>query len=115
MSIIQSGAEPIPQLDNLRSIAILLVIGLHYLSDAAHGPFGSLPYLLGSAFRPGWNGVVLFFVLLGFLIGGMLLEAHEASNHFGASYIRRFFRILHRCYQSSRCLRPLRSCLAIPS
>jgi peptidoglycan/LPS O-acetylase OafA/YrhL len=84
----------IPQLDGLRGIAILLVISLHYLNDSFHGPFGSFLYRFGSVFRFGWTGVDLFFVLSGFLIGGILLDARKASNYFSTFYIRRFFRIL---------------------
>lgn len=84
----------IPQLDGLRGIAILLVVSLHYLSDSTVGPFGSLLYRFGSAFRLGWSGVDLFFVLSGFLIGGILLEARNAENYFRTFYTRRCFRIL---------------------
>ena len=78
----------------MRGLAILLVISLHYLNDPSHGPFGSLLYRFGSAFRLGWTGVDLFFVFSGFLIGGILLDAREARNYFRTFYIRRFYRIL---------------------
>ena len=83
LAMTSSPAPParILQLDGLRGIAILLVISLHYLNDAAHGAFGSLLYRFGSAFRLGWIGVDLFFVLSGFLIGGILLDAGK-EEHF---------------------------------
>jgi peptidoglycan/LPS O-acetylase OafA/YrhL len=93
-----STSERIPQLDGLRGMAILLVISLHYLNDAGHGAFGSLLYRFGSVFRLGWTGVDLFFVLSGFLIGGILLDARAARNYFRTFYIRRFFRILPLYY-----------------
>ncbi len=88
----------VPQLDGLRGIAILLVISLHYLNDSEHGAFGSFLYRFGCAFRLGWSGVDLFFVLSGFLIGGILLDARRAENYFSAFYVRRFFRILPLFY-----------------
>ena len=84
----------IAQLDGLRGIAILLVLGLHYLADSNHGPFGSFIYRFGCAFRLGWAGVDLFFILSGFLIGGILLEVRGADNYFSAFYIRRLHRIV---------------------
>jgi peptidoglycan/LPS O-acetylase OafA/YrhL len=84
----------IPQLDGLRGIAVLLVIGLHYLNDAQHGAFGTLLYRFGCAFRLGWAGVDLFFVLSGFLIGGILLENRAAKNYFSVFYLRRLYRIV---------------------
>jgi peptidoglycan/LPS O-acetylase OafA/YrhL len=84
----------IPQLDGLRGIAILLVLGTHYLDDAQPGTFGSLLYRLVSPFRLGWIGVDLFFVLSGFLIGGILLENRATTNYFSVFYLRRLHRIV---------------------
>jgi peptidoglycan/LPS O-acetylase OafA/YrhL len=83
----------IPQLDGLRGIAILLVVVTH-LDDARHGAFSSLLYRFLSPFRLGWIGVDLFFVLSGFLIGGILLENRAARNYFSVFYLRRLHRIV---------------------
>lgn len=91
-------AGRVPQLDGLRGVAILLVISLHYLNDSERGAFGSFLYRFGCAFRLGWSGVDLFFVLSGFLIGGILLDARRAENYFSAFYVRRFFRIIPLFY-----------------
>jgi peptidoglycan/LPS O-acetylase OafA/YrhL len=84
-----------PELDGLRGVAILLVMLLHYVTDSRthEGNFGPL-YRFAQLFRLGWSGVDLFFVLSGFLIGGILLDARSSPNYFRTFYIRRIHRIL---------------------
>jgi peptidoglycan/LPS O-acetylase OafA/YrhL len=84
----------LPELDGLRGLAILLVLSLHYITFGYNsGEFGKL-YSFAQIFRLGWTGVDLFFVLSGFLIGGILLDARESPNYFRAFYVRRIHRIL---------------------
>lgn len=87
-------AGRIPELDGLRGIAILLVILCHYVGNADHASLGFLVHRALSAFTVGWSGVDLFFVLSGFLIGGILLDARNSLHYFRAFYMRRVFRIL---------------------
>jgi peptidoglycan/LPS O-acetylase OafA/YrhL len=85
----------IPELDGLRGLAILLVMVGHYF--AAPG-IGVASLLNGYWFRLGWTGVDLFFVLSGFLIGGILLGARDSPRYFKTFYARRFFRIVPLYY-----------------
>src|SRR5258707_12029830 len=81
------------ELDGLRGLAILLVILCHYVGNPNHAPLGFWPHRFLSAFAVGWSGVDLFFVLSGFLIGGILLDARHSANYFQVFYIRRVCRI----------------------
>ncbi len=97
---ILSGAQPggaskrIPELDGLRGLAILLVILCHYLQDGPVGPRHSLAARIGEVIGLGTVGVDLFFILSGFLIGGILLNSRSSPRYFSTFYIRRFFRII---------------------
>ena len=64
------------QLGFLRGIAILMVLGRHLELQRSSGVLG---VLAEGWYRVGWIGVDLFFVLSGFLIGGLLIK--ELANH----------------------------------
>jgi peptidoglycan/LPS O-acetylase OafA/YrhL len=89
----------LPALDGLRGIAVLLVLGFHFLHlDGAVGhPLDRA--VLGIA-RAGWCGVDLFFVLSGFLITGILLDAKGNPGWLSVFWARRALRIfpLHYAY-----------------
>ncbi len=89
-----SGDRRIPELDGLRGLAILLVIMCHYIAGASHPPLGFVADHLITILDLGWSGVDLFFVLSGFLIGGILLSSRNSPNYFRTFYIRRVHRIL---------------------
>jgi peptidoglycan/LPS O-acetylase OafA/YrhL len=77
-------------LDAVRGIAIILVLIWHYLPRDG----GATPGFILSSTRLFWSGVDLFFVLSGFLIGGILLQNAGSRNYFSTFYIRRAARIL---------------------
>ena len=76
----------LPELQGLRGIAVLLVVMYH-----------NLPLLKGTwIYKPllwGWSGVNLFFVLSGFLITSILIEARDRPHYFRDFYARRALRI----------------------
>lgn len=81
------------ELDFVRGIAIMLVM-------ASHGDFYATP-LWGPAQissilkQIGWSGVELFFVLSGFLVGGLLIREYVATGQVNARrfLLRRGFKI----------------------
>jgi peptidoglycan/LPS O-acetylase OafA/YrhL len=78
-------ARRVPELDGIRGIAIILVIGCHF--EVLARQFWGLP-------KFGWIGVDIFFVLSGFLITSVLLSLRGRSDSFSFFYGRRFRRIL---------------------
>lgn len=84
----------IPPLDGVRALAILLVIMRHTLDRSLRGVEGINPFLQ-VVMGFGWFGVLLFFTLSGFLIGGMIYE-EVREDRFSARtfYMRRVLRIL---------------------
>ena len=87
-------AGRIQELDGIRGVAISMVLFRHFFLDTTQFRLGSPLAYAVVPFRLTWSGVDLFFVLSGFLIGGILLDARDASNYFRVFYTRRFFRIV---------------------
>ncbi len=86
----------IPALDGLRGLAILLVLARHFTSDVSAA--GWMGKAVLRACSLGWLGVDLFFVLSGFLITGILLDARGTPNYFRNFYMRRVLRIFPLYY-----------------
>jgi peptidoglycan/LPS O-acetylase OafA/YrhL len=84
-------------LDGLRGVAILLVVACHFVSNLGITADGWAWPLVKFA-HAGWTGVDLFFVLSGFLITGILIDARGSSSYFKAFYARRALRILPAYY-----------------
>lgn len=92
-------SQRIPELDGLRGLAILGVLGFHFFGEAID--FEQSHWLvnyLAEISKWGSNGVVLFFVISGFLIGGILIDNCDSPNYFKTFYLRRIFRIFPLYY-----------------
>jgi peptidoglycan/LPS O-acetylase OafA/YrhL len=90
----ESSQSRVPELDGLRGMAILFVLVFHYISQEGAVPPGTLTHVLQRLVIMGWSGVDLFFVLSGFLIGGILMDARGSVSYYHTFYARRFFRII---------------------
>lgn len=83
--------EHVIPLDGLRGLAVLMVMFGHFW--LRQNPVGSLETWTYTFVQNGWVGVDLFFVLSGFLITGILLEAKGSNHYFRNFYARRILRI----------------------
>jgi peptidoglycan/LPS O-acetylase OafA/YrhL len=106
----------IKELDGIRGLAILMVLVWHYWTCLIQVPGTGSPLawfcLLTTAFG---SGVDLFFVLSGFLIGGIILDNYDKPNFLKGFWIRRCARILPvlglllaGCWGLQRILDPVR-------
>lgn len=100
-STLPVGASPLPApaarmpaLDGLRGIAILMVLMMHCYVIVPTRPNIAALDLLKLACSLFFMGVDLFFVLSGFLIGGILVDNQRAPRLLSAFFARRGFRIL---------------------
>ena len=85
---ITDSKSRITELDGLRGLAILMMLYFHAVESAP------LPRYFSAVGKLTWTAIDLFFVLSGFLIGGILLDARNSPNYFKTFYIRRAYRIL---------------------
>lgn len=92
-SVLAAGARS-KQLDILRAVAVLLVMGRH-MEPCPNEVSVPVHWLTQGWHNGGWCGVDLFFVLSGFLISGLLFKEHlkMGSISFKRFFIRRGFKI----------------------
>lgn len=81
----------LPGLDGVRGLAILMVMALHFVGEATARNLGQRVAV--KIFSYGVLGVDVFFVLSGFLITGLLLDAKGGAHYFRKFYARRTLRI----------------------
>lgn len=92
-----AATHPVParvvSLDMLRAAAVFLVMARHLGMPAAEVPWLQEP--LEGLVRGGWVGVDLFFVLSGFLIGGLIFREHARHGELrvGRFLVRRGLKI----------------------
>lgn len=89
------GRRHIAALDGIRGLAILLVMFFHMTNLQMLTKIDSIWFGLASF---GASGVNLFFVLSGYLITGILLDAKGQPHYFRNFYMRRVLRIFPLYY-----------------
>jgi peptidoglycan/LPS O-acetylase OafA/YrhL len=87
----------VPALDGVRGTAILIVV-IHSAGYAIGEGAAFLPKVFAAIVASGWVGVQLFFVLSGFLITGILIDAKGTPRFFANFYVRRTLRIFPLYY-----------------
>ncbi|MEO6873557.1 MAG: acyltransferase [Opitutaceae bacterium] len=87
----------ITSLDGLRGVAIGLILLHHYVQLHLPSRLG-WPQVLDRVLALSWSGVDLFFVLSGFLIGGLLMDHRTSPSLTRVFYLRRGLRILPLYY-----------------
>ena len=85
----------LPTLDGVRAIAVLTVMVMHFTIMKPGGPVEAV---LVNTISGGWAGVDLFFVLSGFLITGILVDAKGSEHYFRNFFVRRALRIFPLYY-----------------
>jgi peptidoglycan/LPS O-acetylase OafA/YrhL len=87
------GQRRVVQLDFVRGIAILLVMEHHFFSVTPTNWVEQFLEIFGR--QTGWMGVDLFFVLSGFLVGGLLVQELQRTQtiRVGRFLLRRMFKI----------------------
>ncbi|MGA2584624.1 MAG: acyltransferase [Tepidisphaeraceae bacterium] len=98
MNLPAPKSRHLPALDGVRGIAILLVLATHLVGGGKPAHWGESGAWVSNFLISLNTGVDLFFVLSGFLITGILLDARGSKTYFRNFYVRRALRIFPLYY-----------------
>ncbi len=94
MSDLTDNNTRIKELDGLRGIAIFAAVVYHYANNLIDADASQFNLTLKSITHFFYTSIDMFFILSGFLLGGILLKNKNSPNYFKAFYMRRIFRIV---------------------
>lgn len=86
----------LPVLDGVRGLAVMMILVFHFVGQML--PTNWIERIIVAVTKYGLLGVELFFVLSGFLITGILYDAHNKPHYFRNFYMRRLLRIFPLYY-----------------
>jgi peptidoglycan/LPS O-acetylase OafA/YrhL len=96
---VSGGSGRISGMDGVRGLATIMVLLFHFSAISAVDSSSTPDLWLTRFAEAWWWGVELFFVLSGFLITGILMDAKESNAPFFRTfYARRFLRIIPAYY-----------------
>jgi peptidoglycan/LPS O-acetylase OafA/YrhL len=82
-----------PELDGLRGLACVMVVFMHQLVLMPRPKRGTLEAAVYQGLAMSWTAIDIFFVLSGFLIGGILFDNWHTRRYFLPFYVRRSCRV----------------------
>jgi peptidoglycan/LPS O-acetylase OafA/YrhL len=94
MAEINENNKRVAELDGLRGIAILAAVLYHYANNLIDADASKFNLVLKSITHFFYTSIDMFFILSGFLLGGILLRNKQSGNFFKTFYMRRIYRII---------------------
>lgn len=94
MPELMQGNKRVDELDGLRGMAILAAVLYHYANNLIDADASKFNLVLKSITHFFYTSIDMFFILSGFLLGGILLKNKQSNNFFKTFYMRRIFRIV---------------------
>lgn len=94
MDSLKENNSRIEGLDGLRGIAIFAAVLYHYANNLIDADASKFNLILKSLTQFFYTSIDMFFILSGFLLGGILLKNKKSPHFFKTFYIRRICRIV---------------------
>lgn len=94
MSELNDHNKRVAELDGLRGMAILAAVLYHYANNLIDADASRFNLAIKSITHYFYTSIDMFFILSGFLLGGILLKNKQSNSFFKTFYMRRIYRIV---------------------